>query len=79
VKSDELKGKVRLVLNNYGLVAGGPKTEEAELAVGGSTDWKRIDLVTRWLRHSYQWGLKIEVEGEGWAWIDDVEIVPLQE
>jgi len=79
VKSDELKGKVRLVLNNYGLVAGGPKTEEAELAVDGSTDWKRIDLVTRWLRHSYQWGLKIEVEGEGWAWIDDVEIVPLQE
>ena len=77
VKSDDLKGRVDLVMDYY-TTSEGPKKESASLEVDGSTDWKRVELVTELPRNAYQWLLRLEVEGEGWAWIDDVAIVPLE-
>jgi len=77
VKTDSLKGKVSLGLKGLNSPSG-KKNPVAELAVDGSTDWRRISFVTDGLRHSYQWSLEVKVEGEGWAWIDDVGFVPLE-
>jgi hypothetical protein len=92
VKADHFKGKVALLadgLNPAGsqvldkLNGTAPTVRDrgatnAELQIDGKCDWTHVSFIAKFPRDVYNWVLRVDPQGEGVVWVDDIEVTPLQ-
>ena len=78
VKADSYHGKVALIAAKFNF-ASGQKMDpiKVELPINGKCDWTYISFEGSFPRDVYNWTLRIDTEGDGVVWVDDVEVTPL--
>ena len=78
VKAENFKGTVAILLNGIAAMKpADPKEYRAALPIDGKCDWTHVTFETTVPRNAFSWVLRIDPEGTGVIWVDDVEISPL--
>ena len=54
-----------------------PKSYRKEIPISGKMDWTYVSFETDFPRLAHGWNLRLDPNGKGTVWVDDVEVTPL--